>query len=156
MSPVRMQHFIRYLCALLLNGAWTIWLCQGEYLFCRSADTAKSRYPSFHTGYQHFGSRSKYLDGPSRFSWNKAIMRWVFQSLPRPVRFTLDVPYESGSPTPLKGCVVRVADHPRCSRPSPVRFTSSFCQICGYSQPPPRGGGINGLGLMSGLVPNLP
>jgi len=31
-----------------------------------------------------------------------------------------------------------------------------FYQMCGYSQPPPLGGEINGLGLMSGLVPNLP
>ena len=84
-------------------------MCQGKYLFGPSADTAKSRYPSFHTGYQHFGPWSKYLDGPSRFSWNKAIMRWVFQSLPRPVGFTLDLLYESGSQTPLKGCMVRVA-----------------------------------------------
>jgi len=29
-------------------------------------------------------------------------------------------------------------------------------RLYGYSQPPPRGGGINGLDLMSGLVPNLP
>jgi len=77
-------------------GVWTIWLCQG-----------------------------KYLDGLSRCSGkNKAIVRWVFQPLLRPVGFTLDLLYESGSPTPLKVCVVREAVHPRCSRPSPVRFTA--------------------------------
>jgi len=65
------------------------------------------------------------LDGLSRCSRkNKAILRWVFQPIPRPVRFTWDLIYDSGSPTPLKGCVVRVAVHPRCSRPSPVRFTA--------------------------------
>jgi len=65
------------------------------------------------------------LDGLSRCSRkNKAIKKWGFQPLPRPVSFTLDLLYESGSPTPLKGCVVRGAVHPRCSRPSPVRFTA--------------------------------
>ena len=29
-------------------------------------------------------------------------------------------------------------------------------RLYGYSQPAPPGGGINGLGLMSGLVPNIP
>jgi len=50
--------------------------------------------------------------------------RWVFQSLPRPVGFTWKSLYDSGSPTPLKVCVVRGAVHPRCCRPSPVRFTA--------------------------------
>jgi len=78
-------------------GAWTVWLCQG-----------------------------KYLDGLSGCSGkNKALVMWVFQPLPyRPVGFTLDLLYESGSPTPLKVCVVRVAVQPSCSRPSPVRFTA--------------------------------
>ena len=64
-------------------------------------------------------------DGLSRCSRkNEAMMRWVFQHLPRPVDFTGKSLYESGSPTPLKGCVVRGAVHPRCCRPSPVRFTA--------------------------------
>jgi len=47
------------------------------------------------------------------------------------------------------------------SRSSPPTLlsavSSSFHRaLYGYSQPPPRGGGINGLGLMSELVPNLP
>jgi len=76
----------------------------------------------------------------------------VFQSLPRPAGFTLDLLYESGSPTLLEGCVVRGAVHPHCSRPSPVRFTAPVRLLAA----PSRGGGINGLDLMSGLVPNLP
>jgi len=55
---------------------------------------------------------------------------------------------DSESPTPLKGCVVRGAVHPRCSRPSPVRFTAPVRLLSA----PPRGG-INGLGPTSGLVP---
>ena len=46
----------------------------------------------------------------------QAIVRWAVQSLPRLVGITWESLYESGSPTPLKGCVVRVAVHPRCSR----------------------------------------
>ena len=89
---------------------------------------------------------------PDLHGRNNAIVRWVFHPLPRPVGFTLDLFYESGSPTPLKGCVVRGAVHPRCSRPSPVRFTAPVRLLAA----PPRGAGINGLGLMSGLVPNFP
>jgi len=64
-------------------------------------------------------------DGLSRCSLkNKAMMRWVFQHLPRPVGLTWKSLYESVSRTPLKGCVVQVAVHPRCSRSSPVRFTA--------------------------------
>jgi len=88
---------------------------------------------------------------PDPHGRNNAIVRWVFHPLPRPVGFTLDLFYESGSRTPLKGCVVREAVHPCCSRPSPVRFTAPVRLLAA----PPRGAGINGLGLMSGLVPNL-
>ena len=99
-------------------GAWANWLCQG-----------------------------KYLDGLPRCSRkNKAIVRWVFQPLPWPVGFTWELIYESGSRTPLKGCVVRGAVHPGCSQPSPVRFTAPVRLLAA----PPRGRGINGLDLMSG------
>ena len=58
-----------------------------------------------------------------------------FQSLPRPVGFTLDLLYESGSPTPLKGCVVRLR-----SSSSPPSLHSAFSRsfrrtLYGYSQP---------------------
>ena len=80
-----------------------------------------------------------------------------FQPLPWPAGFTLDLLYESGSPTPLKGCVVRGAVHPRCCRPSPVRFTASFTRYAATrSRHRQEVHGINGLGLMSGLVLNLP
>jgi len=95
------------------------------------------------------------LDGLSRCSRkNKAILRWVFQPIPRPVRFTWDLIYDSGSPTPLKGCVVRVAVHPRCSRPSPVRFTAHCTDThCPHREEVRLTLYIN---LMSELVPNLP
>jgi len=42
---------------------------------------------------------------------DKAIVRWAFQSLSQPVGFAWKSLYESGSPSLLKGCVVREAVH---------------------------------------------
>jgi len=87
------------------------------------------------------------LDDLSRSSRNdKVLVRRAFQSHPRPVGFAWKSLHESGSPSLLKGCVVREAVHPHCSRPSPVGFTDLVRQL------PPRGGGINGLGLMPHTV----
>ena len=69
-----------------------------------------------------------------------------FQSLPRPVGFTWKLLYDSGSPTPLKGFVVRGAVHHALSR--------IFYQMCSYLQPPRRGCGINGVALPN-LNPNF-
>ena len=81
--------------SIRVPGALVVWLCQG-----------------------------KCLDDPSRTSRNdKALVKSAFQSLTRPVGLTWKSLYESEwSPTALKGCVVRGAVHPRCCRPSPVRF----------------------------------
>jgi len=57
----------------------------------------------------------KYLDDPSRSSRNDKALTSAFQSLPRPVGFTWKSLYESGSPSPLEGCVVRGGVHPGCS-----------------------------------------
>jgi len=72
---------------------------------------------------------------------DKAIMRWAFQSLPRPVGFTLDLLYESGSPTPLKGCVVRAAVHPQ--KGGELVLTQrriQACSACSAEQGPPQKG----------------
>jgi len=76
----------------------------------------------------------------------------VFQPLPRPVGFTWESLYESGSPTPLKVRVVRGAVHPPCSQPSPVRFTAPVRLLAAAT----ARRWDYGLGPMSGLVPNLP
>jgi len=76
-------------------GAWVIWLCQGKCL-------ALTASPDPH------GRKQGHSD----------------VGFPRHVGFTWELIYESGSLTPLKGCVVQGAVHPRCSRPSPVRFTA--------------------------------
>ena len=90
------RHRLLHPGTVLISEPWVIWLCQGKCL----ALTA-SLYPH---------------------GRNKAIMRWVFQLLPRPVGFIWKLIYKSGSQT--QGCVVRGAVHQRCCRPSPVRFTA--------------------------------
>ena len=68
--------------------AWVNWLCQGN---CPALTVS-----------------------PDPRRRNKATVRWVFHPLPRRVGFTWELIYESGRPTPLKGCVVQGA--------APVRF----------------------------------
>jgi len=85
-------------------GAWVIWLCQGKCLALTASPDPRGR--------------------------NKAIMSWVFQPLPQPVGFTWELIYESGSPTPLKGCVVRVASPPKLLS----AISRSFHHACTFTR----------------------
>jgi len=73
-------------------------------------------------------------------------------AFPRHVGFTWELIYETGSRTPLK----RVWFEEQSTHAALGRLPFVSPRLYGYLQPPPRAAGINGLGLMSGLVPNIP
>ena len=94
------------------------------------------------------------LDDPSRSARNdKALVRW----LARLFNHFLGLWALHGNRCTRAGAQFhsrgvwfeKQFTHPHCSRPSHVRFTAPVRLLAA----PPRGGGINGLDLMSGLVP---